>query len=402
MRASNRCVTLQEATTEHPNGIGNMPMDIPDRHTHNEANLERATREVAEFQEHLRHRREPGCISLERPNEETQESTAEFADNQAIAMLQIAQHEWRKVLDGAICSGATRPMLPVTDAINITHWGDECEAKDCHHVPLYVQNVNGLALDRRGGQFDALCQVQKEAHADVFLGQEHNLDSTHFQVNSILHATSKQHWERYRLNMATTPISFASMYKPGGTFMLTVGNATGWILNQNKDKWGRWVSQTFQGAAGRTITIVSAYQGVTDRVKAGTTTVATQQHSLLVHEQDPTPSLAPRTAFLRDLKTFLQQCRNGGEELILVGDFNEAIGKEVEGMISLVQGLGLIDLMGARHNQALPFSYARGGRCIDYRFATANVCAALKKCGYESFGYRFPSDHRAYFFDFDI
>jgi exonuclease III len=291
-------------------------------------------------------------------------------------------------------------VLPVNDAINNTHWGDECQVKANHCFRLYVQNVNGLPLDRRGGQFDALCKVQKETQADVLLAQVHNLDSTQFQGTSILHATSKQHWDRYRLNIASTPISFKSMYKPGGTLMLTVGNATGRVLSQTNDKWGRWVSQTFQGTAGRTITIVSAYQVVTDVARPGTTTVATQQYSLLVHEQDSTN--APRTAFRRDLKTYLQQCRHRGEELILVGDFNEAIGEEADGMISLVQGLGLIDLMGARHNTSLPTTYARGRRCIDYGFATENVRAALEKCGYESFSHRFHSDHRAYFFDFKI
>lgn len=371
------------------------------RTNHDERDMERAIREVAEYQAHLRDHQ----VRQYNPNESVNqdfrgELPEETGENQVMATLQIAQHEWRKVLDGSKGSGACRPVLPVTDAISNTYWGDACGLKNGYHIRLYVQNVNGITLDRRGGQFDSICQVQKEIQADVFLGQEHNLDSTQFQVKSILHATSKQHWERYRLNIGTTPISFQSMYKPGGTFMLTVGNTTGRILTQNKDKWGRWVSQTFQGREGRTLTIVSAYQVVTDFAKAGTTTVATQQYSLLVQEQDQT--LAPRAAFRRDLRIFLQQCRDRGEELILVGDFNEAIGEDSEGMLSVIQGLGLVDLMGSRHNQSLPITYARGRRCIDYGFATANVCAALEKCGYEGFHHRLPSDHRGYFFDFDI
>jgi hypothetical protein len=111
---------------------------------------------------------------------------------------------------------AQRPMLHMTDALSNTFWGDECRVKAGNIFRLYAQNGNGLPLDRRGGQFDTLCQVHKETQAYVFLGQEHNLDSTQFQVKSILHETSKQHWERYRLNIATTPIPFTTMYKPGG------------------------------------------------------------------------------------------------------------------------------------------------------------------------------------------
>ena len=58
-------------------------------------------------------------------------------------------------------------------------------------------------------------------------------------------------------------------------------------------------------------------------------------------------------------------------------------------------------MMGARHRFPLPATYARGRRCLDYGFATPTICAALEACGYESFGHRFSSDHRAHFFDFN-
>jgi hypothetical protein len=279
--------------------------------------------------------------------------------------------------------------------ISNSYWGDECTDKEGNIFRIYAQNVNGLSLDRRGDQYDTLCTVLSEAQLDVFLGQEHNLDSTQHNVRGILHDTSKQHWQRYRLNIATTPMEFKATYKPGGTFMLAVGNGTGRIISQDHDKWGRWVSQTFQGMAGRTITIVSAYQVVTDTVSGGTTTATTQQYSLLVQEQDSL--LAPRAAFRRDLQAFVLT-----QELILVGDFNEDIGDEASSVVSIVQQLNMVDMMGARHQQDLPATYARGRKCLDYGFATPNVCAAMVTCGYEGFGHRFPSDHRGYFFDFDI
>ena len=368
--------------------------------TNQESALDQATREVAEMQAQWSNRRDLWCSYTDSRQPGGVDITeTDNADNQVTSTLLIAQHEWRKVLDGTNGAVSRQPSLPVAEAIYNKSWGDECHEKPRNVFRLFAQNVNGLTLDRRGGQFDSLSQVQKETQSDVFLGQEHNLDSTQFQVKSILHAMCKQHWELYRLNIATTPISFKSMYKPGGTFMLAAGNATGRILSETEDKWGRWVSQTFQGAAWRTITIVSAYQVVTDVARGGSTTASTQQYSLLVNDQDSTK--APRAAFRRDLKNFLQQCRTQGEKLILVGDFNEAIGEEVDGVISLVQSLDLVDMMGARHNYALPTTYTRGRRCLDYGFAMPNVCTALDACGYESFGLRFPSDHRAYFFDFD-
>jgi hypothetical protein len=105
--------------------------------------------------------------------------------------------------------------------------------------------------------------------------------------------------------------------------MVRAGNATGRIITQAQDKWGRWVSQTFQGVQGQSITMVSAYQVVTDVSRSGSNTTATEQYSLLVHDQDSMK--APRSAFRRDLKAFLLQCRSRGDELILVGDFNETM-----------------------------------------------------------------------------
>ncbi len=87
--------------------------------------------------------------------------------------------------------------------------------------------------------------------------------------------------------------------------MMTVGNARGRVRTTSQDKWGRWSSQTFQGRAGVTITMISAYQVVTDSPGKGLMTAASQQQSFLIQEQDPV--ISPRQAFRRDLQRFLQQ-----------------------------------------------------------------------------------------------
>jgi NaMN:DMB phosphoribosyltransferase len=93
------------------------------------------------------------------------------------------------------------------------------------------------------------------------------------------------------------------------------------------------VSQTFQGAAGRRITIDSAYQVVSDVVVRGTTTAAAQQQSLLIQRNDAIQ--APGKAFRRDLAGYLQECKSAGDEIMLLGDFNEVMGEDPEGMTFL-------------------------------------------------------------------
>ena len=43
-----------------------------------------------------------------------------------------------------------------------------------------------------------------------------------------------------------------------------MGDATGRVKATYQDIWGRWVSQVYQGRAGDVLTIVLAYQVVTD------------------------------------------------------------------------------------------------------------------------------------------
>ena len=273
--------------------------------------------------------------------------------NEGYHRLNVAQIEWSKILD----SQPRQRNHSMAYLSNNQSWGDVLEQKEDGTFRVYSQHVNGLTLDSRGGQFDSLCRVIKEVQADVMCGQEHQLDTAQYAIKSVLHQTCKQHWQRSRINFGTTVVPFKSMYKPGGTFITTVGNATGRIRSQTSDDLGRWVSQTFQGAAGRKITIISAYQVVSDVVIPGTTTAASQQKSLLIHRDDLIQS--PRKAFRRDLPAFLFQ-RKSREEIMLMGDFNEVMGDDPEGMTAIAQKLEMFDVMGSRHQCQPPVTYSRG------------------------------------------
>ena len=76
-------------------------------------------------------------------------------------------------------------------------------------------------------------------------------------------------------------------------------------------------------------------------------------------------------------------------------------GSDPDGIQNVATTCGLIDLMSCRHSSTPPATYARGRTRLDYVLATSHVVNALSKSGYEPFNSRFPSDHRAYFLDFD-
>ena len=278
-------------------------------------------------------------------------------------------------------------------------WGDPLGEKLASVTRIYSLNLNGIALDKRGGQFDTLCTIAKELQVDILCGQEHNVDTTQSEVRNILYNTARQHWPRSRLVTGSTATTFANWYKPGGTLQLSIGHITGRITSTYQDPLGRWVSQTFRGRDGVQLTVISAYQVVESGSQTGKTTAASQQTSQLT--QMNVTDCNPRRAFKHDLRSYLRECSARGDELLLLGDFNESIDGNFNGMSRIITDFFLVDLMKLRSNQKPPATYSRGRLRLDYGLATRRVADALVTAGYESFNERFPTDHRAYYFDLD-
>ena len=221
---------------------------------------------------------------------------------------------------------------------------------------VLAANVNCFSLDRRGGQYDNFCRVLRAAQVDIACGQEHNLETTKLTIRSILHNTTQQHWRKNRIDFASIPLKFKNLYKPSGTFIISTGNVTSHLCGRFQDKWGRWTSQTYRGRAGSSLTVISAYQVVTDTPARGTsTTAAAQQYSLILQTQDQIR--APWAAFCRDLTKYIKECQSTGHEVFLMGDFNECIGQDPDGMKKVIEHvnwlISVIHLYKVDYNMAI-------------------------------------------------
>lgn len=325
------------------------------------------------------------------------------ASSSPTTLLEEAKLKWRQLFSGSEPRDPISIHRQSSPTLNNFRtnvpWGDPMGPKDPTITRLYSINVNGISLDRRGGTFEDICRSIKEIQADIFCAQEHNLDTSQFKIRSSIFDTARQHWERHRITMGTTPITVETSYKPGGTLIMTVGSLMGRVVKQSRDKWGRWVIQEFTGRGDRRVVIFSVYQPIDKSSQQGKITVAAQQTSLLCLAQDTVTN--PRTAFRRDLLAALRSYNQEGTLLIVVGDFNEHLGTDPEGMVKIAGTLGLIDLMASRHSSAPPATYARGSKRLDYALANPLASDALISAGYEEFNAHFISDHRGYFFDFD-
>ena len=225
-----------------------------------------------------------------------------------------------------------------------------------------------------GGQFADLCKVACEVQADIVACQEHNIDLSQPAAKSILlYDTVRREWTRARLSLGSSPIPYNTLYKPGGTLLAVRDHMTGRVIASDSDKWGRWTSVTLRGRKDSSITIVSApYQVNPDSPCSGQNTAAAQQRSLMLTVQDPLTY--PRAAFVRDLSEYLRMLRQRGDEILLLGDFNETLGGRQSPLTDALSELNLVQLMSSKHPSPLPASYTRGksvwildSRLIAYR-----------------------------------
>jgi hypothetical protein len=102
-----------------------------------------------------------------------------------------------------------------------------------------------------------------------------------------------------------------------------------------------------------------------------------------------------------DLRQLLQQFQDQQHEILLMGDFNDDFDDHhAGGGLRSVTG-GLVDLMKVKIGHQRFSTYVTGQTRIDYALATPRVVAACTKAGYEPFRYRFETDQRGFFIDFD-
>jgi exonuclease III len=280
--------------------------------------------------------------------------------------------------------------------------GDELLEKPDHITRIYALNVNGLQLDARGGKFRELCTMAMAIRADITCFSEHNLDTTKHYVNSICQDTA-QIMETPRLTLSSSSNPATTIFKPGGTGIITHGSLASRLRDKGVDPLGRWTYQTFTGKAGKQFTVITCYQACVTTTK-GTNTAYTQQLALLRLQGESHPN--PRKAFCRDLKSLLSHFTSEMSEILVVGDFNETIDNAASGIARIMSAPDfatrpLIDLMSAKHGHQVFATYARGRRRIDFALGTEGVYHALRSIGYEPFGHRIFSDHRPFYLDLD-
>ena len=266
---------------------------------------------------------------------------------------------------------------------------------------LYFQNVNGLRLSDDCADITETFLHLHHIQADIFGIAETQLHCRKPDIQSKLQSCKRRIWDNCVLHTSSSEEEWSLNRKPGGTLLGITGPLAGRTKTVQKDPYGRWVHLDLLGRDGRIVSVICAYQVVQEKGHHGDRTTYSQQVRLmrLAGINDPDP----RKQFIRDLTALAASLRKKGNDIILMGDFNESIGDKPEEMASVMLAGGLTDTHCFRHGitNEKP-TYARGTKRVDYILVSRRLTEYIHRCGAEPFNLRIFSDHRGLFVDFSL
>ena len=297
-----------------------------------------------------------------------------------------------------------QPLLHQPCALTSTTnfpYGDLMLQKPSTCYRLISQNINRISYDTAGGDLQEICSTINLIGADIANFQEVNLETRNYQVNMTIEKLLTRQWSTSKSYVASTSqVHVGSLYKPGGTMILSNGPLSYRVTGHSTDAYGRWCTTNFALKNKEILTVISAYQVCqTSVASAGSKTAFVQQ--TIMHRLKNNPD-NPRTNFVKDIRTLLQSLLQLHHKIIITGDFNEYLSTQSAGLKQVFVDNDLIDPVQLRHGLAheVP-TYARGRRRVDYMFVSSSIIPYIKSCGYDPFNEHICSDHRMMFLDID-
>ena len=160
------------------------------------------------------------------------------------------------------------------------------ESTDESRTRVYIQNLNGLNLDRNGGKWPYICEVLSTIQADVACFTELNTEVNDFTIRQQMERTCRRHFQHNAFIMSTSKYKTPPHYKPGGTAILAVNEITAKIKSHTRDRMGRWSSICFNTQPHHKLRIILAYQ-VCQNSSLGSNTAAAHQSVQIIEDSLP-------------------------------------------------------------------------------------------------------------------
>jgi exonuclease III len=276
-------------------------------------------------------------------------------------------------------------------------WGDDLSTdKNPNTFRQYYQNINGIKLDDRGGDLASFLFTFDELNCDLVGLCKTKLDVSKYHVKKTVSSAIKAKFKSAKHSAATSSIPFETDYKPGGTMTMCFSPCVTRFHSKFEDPLGRWCTLSLNGRNGLIVHFITVYQ-VVEKANGGPFTAYQQQRaSLLLENRD----LFPQQAFLLDFNKYLLSLSPKDSQFVVMGDFNEVVGRKSTGFSKITTAFQLVDVLSHFHTLDNEVStYARGNDCLDYIFCSSSLIPAIKACGAKPFNQHIFSDHRALFID---
>jgi exonuclease III len=283
-----------------------------------------------------------------------------------------------------------------TKPTNSEYWGDEPGIKHECVLRIACRNINYLPMFKQNTKNEEVMYYLHNFNIDVLGMCETNL-AWH---NLPEHDRPKERFRGYfnKLKMAygnnLTDTTFQDTSQIGGTMLFST-NDTVSRINDNgtdKSKLGRWTWFRLQGRQGITLRIVSVYRPVYSTGVLSTY----QQHRQYLLAKDI--DICPRQAFFDDLDKELQTWFDEGDQIIIMGDFNEDVrSRHIKNFFGKY---GMTEMILRKHGQDAPNTYCGGTVPIDGIFVTANIIPV--QCGYTAVNWGTTCDHRLLWADLSV
>ena len=150
---------------------------------------------------------------------------------------------------------------------------------------IMFQNVNGINLDKDGGDFHSICKDLKTTDTDIMMIAEPNLCHRHYHVKDTLIRTASSNGIKFpKITLSSSQLKYRTYKKPGGTMILTHGKTGARVADQGTDAYGQWLWITISEKLKR-ITVISLYQvgnsqDYLQAAKKGSKTFRLQLHNM--------------------------------------------------------------------------------------------------------------------------
>ncbi len=284
--------------------------------------------------------------------------------------------------------------------------GDDPLTKEEHSFRICCNQVDNMPVRCRNDKFE-----QSTHKWDLWVSgiQKYAIDLCGMQELGIRHEAVKNKYNIYKIvpkRFDKTPTRVHTAYNRhdvkrsrrqwGGTALVGIGPTTKWCNGKGEDPTGlgRWCWTRYQGQGGMYLRVVSVYRPVYRSNNDDKQGSVCAQHIQYFNSVNDTRD--PRQALLDDLSSEITSWQLQGDQIVVMGDFNEDIlGRRINNFFDKLE---MHNLIFDRHSPAdMPPTYSRSQtHPVDGIWGTANIVAT--KCGYMELG-ELPGDHRPLWVD---